>query len=243
MASEAGHWYKPDGTPAYTIVGKNGQERPTTLRDAKKHGLLPSVTSIIRCASSYGLERWKAEQLLMAGLTLPKREGEPEKDWIARVWEDSKEQARKAAERGTAIHAAVESHYRGIAPENGLAPWVRATADCVSAFYGNPDWSTEKSFAMSGLGFGGKVDLHAPGILIDFKTKDGDLSSVKLWDEHYMQTAAYCMGLGITKPRAAIVFISRTEPVAIAEEVDPAELTRGWDMFYALLMYWKAANL
>ena len=34
--SEAGHWYDHEGKPMYTIVGVNGKERNTTLRDAKK---------------------------------------------------------------------------------------------------------------------------------------------------------------------------------------------------------------
>jgi hypothetical protein len=49
--SEAGHWYDHDGKPMYTIVGANGKERNTTLRDAKKEGLVPSVTTIIGIAA------------------------------------------------------------------------------------------------------------------------------------------------------------------------------------------------
>ena len=45
--SEAGHWYDHEGKPMYTIVGANGVERNTTLRDAKSLGLVPSVTTII----------------------------------------------------------------------------------------------------------------------------------------------------------------------------------------------------
>ena len=33
--SESGHWYTKEGEPMYTIVGANGVERNTTLRDAK----------------------------------------------------------------------------------------------------------------------------------------------------------------------------------------------------------------
>ena len=36
---DTGHWYTRQGTPAYTTIGKTG-ERPTTLRDARKEGLL-----------------------------------------------------------------------------------------------------------------------------------------------------------------------------------------------------------
>jgi len=52
----AGHWYRrSDGSPQYTIVGKNGKERDTTLRDAREHNLVPSVTTIMRIAAAPGL--------------------------------------------------------------------------------------------------------------------------------------------------------------------------------------------
>ena len=49
--SESGHWYTQEGEPMYTIVGANGKERNTTLRDAKKEGFVPSVTTIIGIAA------------------------------------------------------------------------------------------------------------------------------------------------------------------------------------------------
>ena len=64
VATEAGHWYKRDGATAYTIEGANGKVRNTTLRDARKHGLLPSVTTIMRVAASPALEKWKRLDLL-----------------------------------------------------------------------------------------------------------------------------------------------------------------------------------
>ena len=45
--SESGHWYDKEGEPRYTIIGANGKERNTTLRDAKKKGYVPSVTSVL----------------------------------------------------------------------------------------------------------------------------------------------------------------------------------------------------
>ena len=69
-AKESGHWYEMDGTPRYRIVGKNGKERNTTLADARKLDLLPSVTTIMKEAAKPGLERWKGDQLLLSALTL-----------------------------------------------------------------------------------------------------------------------------------------------------------------------------
>jgi len=34
--NEGGHWYDAQGEARHTIVGKNGKERKTTLRDARK---------------------------------------------------------------------------------------------------------------------------------------------------------------------------------------------------------------
>ena len=51
LASQSGHWYLPDGAPAYEIRGTNGKVRPVTLRDARKLNLLPSVTTIMQCAA------------------------------------------------------------------------------------------------------------------------------------------------------------------------------------------------
>ena len=39
--SESGHWYTQEGDPMYTVIGANGKERNTTLRDAKKDNLVP----------------------------------------------------------------------------------------------------------------------------------------------------------------------------------------------------------
>jgi hypothetical protein len=112
-ASESQHWYTRKGEPAYTVKSKDGTNRPATLRDARKMGLVPSVTTIIKCASAPALERWKRDQMMQAALTLPRLDGEAEAAWISRVWTDSGETSRKAAERGTAIHAAIQGAYEG----------------------------------------------------------------------------------------------------------------------------------
>ena len=74
--SESGHWYSQDGEPMYTIIGANGKERNTTLRDAKSLGLVPSVTTIIGTIAKPALENWKIDQALKSAINLDREEGE-----------------------------------------------------------------------------------------------------------------------------------------------------------------------
>ena len=64
-ASESQHWYDRNGTPAYSVIAKNGVPRPTTLRDARKLNLVPSVTTILNVAAKPALEAWKLNQICL----------------------------------------------------------------------------------------------------------------------------------------------------------------------------------
>lgn len=236
--SESLHWYQRDGASAYTVTGKNGKPRATTLRDARVLNLVPSVTTIIRTAAAPGLEAWKSEQLLMAALTLPRSLTETEAEWLDRVRSDAREQGRKAAEAGTIVHASLEKHFSGEIPDH--IEHCRTVDQALTDHFGVFDWTAEASFACA-LGYGGKVDLHGPGIVIDFKTKEVLPDEVKAFDEHHMQLAAYRHGLGMPQARCANVFVSVSHPVRVKiVEHSEDELKRGWEMFQSLLAFWKA---
>ena len=238
--AESTHYYRRDGTPCYEVVAKNGSMRPTTLRDARTMNLVPSVTSIVRCAAAPGLERWKQEQVLHAALTLPLIPGETEDAYLARIMQDSREQAKKAAERGTAIHAAIQGAYEcNVISENYFAH-ITGTANAVTDWAGPRSWDVEKSFAHP-LGYGGKIDLSSDLYVADFKTTEKDLESIKTWDEHALQLSAYREGIGSPTARCAIVYVSVTNPgQAKVLEIPEEELQRGFEMFKALLSYFYA---
>lgn len=243
--SESNHWYTKDGSPAYSVKGKDGQPRSTTLRDARKLGLLPSVTTIMKVAASPGLEAWKMNQMMLAALTLPRGEGENEESFIKRVQADSKEHARKAAERGTQVHTAIEQFFDGQINANDL-PYLEPVYKAVNDTFGNLMWAVEKSFAAES-GFAGKVDLHSrdgDGVVADFKTKEftsDTLEKVVGFDENVMQLAAYRKGLKLPSARCANIFVSVTEPgLVVVKEWNQEELARGWAMFDALKTFYYA---
>ncbi len=241
--SERGHWYRKDGTPAYEIIGKNGLPRPTTLRDARKEGLLPSVTSIIRLAAAPGLDIWKQDQTILACLTMPKIHAESEADYVARIKSDAKEQARQAAERGTLIHAYVQEGFSSV-PYTKLAEegrrYYESARDTLVAECNLVEWVCEQSFARDG--YGGKVDLHCPEILVDVKPTEKDLDTVNTWDEQSQQCAAYRHGLWLNNARCAILYINVITAASRLMWVSEEELKQGFNCFMALLKYWHAKN-
>ena len=52
------HWYRRDGEPLHSVPSVKGDPRPTTLRDARKLGLLPSVTNVLGVIAKPELTAW-----------------------------------------------------------------------------------------------------------------------------------------------------------------------------------------
>lgn len=246
QTSEAGHWYTREGDPMYTIMGKStGKMRNTTLRDARELNLVPSVSGIIGVAAKPALTNWLQEQAILAALTLPRGEDEPESVWLKRVLSDSKQQGRDAADLGTEIHAAIQGFYEGRTASK-YPHHVEACRKAVEASYGARTWVCEQSFAHE-LGFGGKCDMYTTdgnGIILDIKTKDfKDLSKPLVYDEQFLQLAAYRAGLGLPNAKCANVFVSRNNPdLAYVHEWAEEDIQKGWKMFQHLLSYWQLKN-
>jgi hypothetical protein len=226
----------------YTVDAAKGGQRPTTLRDARKLDLVPSVTTVLNIAAKPGLTIWLQRQVLLAALTLPRLSDEPEEVFIERIIEDAKAQTKAAADAGTDIHASIQAHYDGSSPTRHQEHVLGCAKTLLDAF-GMQGWISERAFAHE-LGFGGKVDLHAPGFVVDIKTKEfTDPTKVDAYDEHLMQLSAYRVGLGMPDARCANVFVSRSVPgLSVLVEWSQEDLDRGWKMFAALLNFWQLKN-
>jgi hypothetical protein len=176
----------------------------------------------------------------MSALTLPRIEGESLDAFAKRCAQDSEEQSRKARDRGTEIHAEIEEWFRSGTRTEFSSPVI----DYLTKRFPNTAWHAERAFA-SPLGYGGKLDLHGNGIVIDFKTKAfGPEDEVKGYDEHLMQLVACAHGLGEDLENVKLInlFVSTRVPGLIVpvEWPDLAERARAWSMFQSLLGYWKA---
>ena len=265
---ESGHWYSSDGKWIETVTGKNGKERAPTLRDARIYGYVPGATTILKVAARPGLEKWKRDQILMSALTLPKIKNEPLDNFAERIQQDANEQSKKAREKGTAIHAAIQEYFQKDKDEcwdewiekyNNYNKETEATVKLIDFDIGGQDWKVEQTFS-SPLGYGGKVDLYSDDVIIDFKTKEFDeTADVKkmAYDTNGMQLAAYKRGVWpsfgkglydcdkhkeeFNNIKLVNIFISTKVPglVLMYEWENPERL---WKMFRSLLDYYKLKN-
>ena len=249
LASESGHWYRADGSPAYEIIGANGRLRGVTLRDAKKMNLFPSVTTVLKLLAKPGLTQWQLNNVALACITLPRLAGEDDTQFVARAIRDAHEQSRKAAALGTLIHEQIERSFVNRTDPQWM-PFVRPVRDALDAAFGSRNWQPERSFAHF-TGYAGKVDLFARDgdrpIVLDFKTKDLAVGekwdAVAAYDEHATQLAAYALGLELcadAEPLLVNVFVNSKTPGLVKVWRWPdGTFARERDFFLTLLRLWQ----
>ena len=250
---ESTHWYRPDGEPLHSITSAKGEPRATTLRDARKLGLLPSVTNVLGVINKPELVEWKMTQAVLAALTLPRLDGEGEDAFAKRVVEDAQSRVRSAADFGTAFHAGAEAVARTLEvdPAGPCAAWLQLHRQWFQANCVQVAW-TERVLVNTELGYAGTADLlvehQQHGLtLVDYKTQafggrrteDRRPSQPRAYGSWCQQLAAYRRAIG--KPVACMnVIVNSTEPMVPVEHVwSEEELHAGWESFEAALVIWR----
>ncbi len=257
------HYYDKDGNPHHTVIGKNGKERDTTLRDARKEKWLPSVTGIINVMAAPALENWELRQLGNAMIEEPYEGFEAKEMYFSRMQDTARQSSIRARDEGAKIHKAIEMFYNGDSDwDQTHKPHVVAVDKLVNKHFESVTWIPEQTFAHE-LGFGGMCDLYTNGsytkddrsclgnpitpnshlpIVIDFKTKDftSDDKPPKIYANQAMQLEACANGLKVPDADIYNIFISRTEPgLAHLQQSDKGDY---WSMFKHLLAVWKINN-
>lgn len=250
------HWYLQDGMPFHEIQRASGIGlRPATLADARKVHALPSVTNVLGVLAKPGLDAWKIEQGILSALTLPRLAGECDDVFARRVVVDIDGQVEKAADFGTAIHAACELYAQEKAlPADPIllahiADWRRwfdeniERVDCLESVFVNRE-----------LGYAGRVDLIAKvkGLgrgVIDWKTQNikrsakGVLKPV-FYETWPLQLSAYRMAALASLARpidfTMSVVINSAEPGPVHVQMwSDLVMAKQFAAFKAALDLWK----
>jgi hypothetical protein len=146
-ASESsGHWWNERGELIEQVMKADGSGyTKCTLVHARKLDLAPGCTTVIKCADKPQLTLWLQRQAIISALTLPIRDNETEAQWLERVEHDMGETARKAAEAGSAIHAAVQAFVGRQFYDPIYEPHVKGATDELQRVFGQQAWKAEVS--------------------------------------------------------------------------------------------------
>ena len=253
MPKESGHWYKKDGSPCYEVpyADSNKGMRATTLRDAKKLDLVPGFSTIKNQLKNPGLDQWIKNQVLMSAYTCPlSRQDVSAEEWLARVQADAKEQGLKAREKGTEIHAVMESGLQSrLVPEEYLNRFY-GILKALKGYEVNPkeDLEVEKSFASStykDYWYGGKTDImsRSKSLIADIKTTeflivDGKPNKKLYYPEHILQLSAYGHGVGLMNPMPINIYVSTISDDVYCYEWSKEAYMKAWIEFELLTELW-----
>lgn len=258
FSKDASHWYHTDGQACHTVerADKSGR-RPTTLRDARKLNLLPSVTNILKLLHKEALVNWQIEQAVLAVLTTPRKEGEADDAFVERVLhvEEVQHAERDAArDLGIQIHDGLEYFLVGMQCDEKILPYIGPAAEAIKAF----GTIVETETNLVGYGYAGRTDLiqdaETHWCMTDYKGSKTlpDPNKGGAWLEHRLQLAAYakawhkrCERMGMDEKPILLrnVYISTLNvgEYVICEHEEP------WEEVYAngfapLVKHWQWAN-
>lgn len=253
-----GHWYYPDGRPLHTVKAKDGSERNTTKRDARKLGLFPSVTTITKVIANPSLDRWKQTQMLNACVSYPIQSGDELADYEFRMRQHAQKKMVDARAFGSLFHSAIdELNKTGFLTEEyeEVKPYVQHylqwTRDLRIQFI-----DTEFTAVNTKLGYAGQVDALAVVdgklTLLDYKTQDvktdtnGELKP-NYYDSWIWQLAAYKNADWPSKPKRitqvmSVVLCSQAPCYPITKVWSLDELNDAWRVFQAANQIWQLTN-
>jgi len=227
--------------------------RPPTITDAREHGWLPGWSSVASMIRKPGLERWKLGEMFEAAATCPRLPDESDKEYTDKVWREAEAKAREAADRGTRLHAAIQSDLLGERPtlndeiEAGFEAYKKWARD-----HHVQPLRVEAPFANREFGIGGKIDLVAQvrigdcamDCVVDFKTQGTKGSGkIKFYPEWCNQLMAYRDGAQLTNHCVVSVGISTDEPGLLRMQPWTAhEMNRAEKMVKLMIQLWQLDN-
>ena len=245
------HWYDREGKPQHFVTSKNGKLRASTLRDARKYGWMPSVTSVLDIMAKPGLDQWKINKAIHSAINLSRHTAETDAEYSKRILSQSKKESEKAAERGTRIHNMLEKSFKKEEKPKGEDEIIfNSVKSILDINCGKQEWESEVTFSEPRLGYGGMVDLLSDEWAIDFKTKEFAADHKTLaYDSMAYQLIAYAV-TGLEKSakenstptvrKMANIFISSTQPgLTVFHEWSKEDYERYWEIFSSSLTLWK----
>ena len=236
---------------------KTGENCHGTLREARKVGAFPSVTTILGATLARpGLENWKVAKGIESSLTLPRRENELDADFVKRVVHDMGIETSAAAEKGTAVHALAEQVM-------AKQPWPQLSSEMLPFWFALEKWRDEKITKVYNQefvvvneqdGYAGRCDMTAEHkdygtVIVDFKTRGRSkpvgkktVGIIPTREGDILQLGAYRHGTFADDEASDVVCLSVLIDNQTGEITEHAwscsEAVKGYEVFCHLVAVW-----
>lgn len=245
---ETPHWYTQHGQSMHDA----------DLRKARKMNLLPSVTSILNMwPKGFGLENYKMESAILAALTLPKKDNEPEDAFAKRVIEDMHEHREKSAAFGKRFHNLCDmiAASKDIGPLLEADPALMPYAGFFQSWFNKniiKVYSTETVAVSKQFGYAGTYDLiadtHDYGVAkFDFKTQEVKAKGPVFYENWGFQLTAYKRAVDETMPgfiqsRVSVIMDSGKPCPPAIKAWEPRYEDHEFECFLACLNMWRLSK-
>jgi hypothetical protein len=255
------HFYDTNGQPCHEVPNeaarKRGQEgamRDTTIADARKLRLLPSVTTYTKIVEKDWLTDAKLRRMVGACYANRPNMGEAEEPYYSRMdgiafkdWNDWRE-------LGTRVHDAIEGVLASVVakqprqPSEECEPYVNGVLEWLGRAKVEPT-ATEERLVNVPAGYAGSCDLPC---YFDGQPSIGDFKVTgiepgekpKKSPEYAMQIAAYGMAKYGMLPKVGFnLFISRGSPGHVVPLIyNESDIAEAWYAFHAVMTVWRYVN-
>lgn len=268
---DTSHWYSRTGASVHQVPMKTDATRlrNTTITDARKMNLLPSVSNYLNVVANEGLNQWKMGQIAITAATLGRQAGEEDETFADRIIHEAMSYTRSKADFGVGMHAAIEDYLLGgILPSEQEFPvpqvlefwppvqeWLDNNIDEVVA---------SEYVVVNSRGYAGQVDLKVQlkgeaaatammtnpnfegRIILDYKTRNHkDNEPMPSHEREVWQGAAYSAADPCTHeggkllPFANLYISSRKSGVIRFLPYTEAEMEEALRAFGHIMALWK----
>ena len=246
--NQSSHYYWPDGRPAFEVNSADGKKKvKTTIVQAKKLGLYPSVTTVMKVIDKPEIDTWRVERAIKASISSRREAGERIKTFIERIVEKAQSRSTKAVNFGSDIHSYIEAKLNGQSFESIYIP--AKTKDSIAKHLETHVTAPncEVVAINKELGYGGTIDLictlsDGRRCMYDFKTQGTKPArSFMYYRDFIIQLGAYSLCDKFDCVRSLI--ISSTEAGRIEfKEYTPEEISWGARIFSYCIKLFRLIN-
>lgn len=255
------HWYDKDGNPMHEVKSADGKKMvKTTLVQARKLNLYPSVTTCFKLLNKHGVNEWKLDTLLKVvqekGIT---GQGLTAYEFKSILMKHAEKEMNQGADEGTEIHKVIEKYFmEGETSDNAkhqhIAVQVRGII--ASLMEGKRhEVECEKNVVNIYEGYAGCIDLLAISdsqvLLADIKTTS-EKNYAKYLKKPYIEWGQQLAAYFRTLTNEEYFFEKGFSIVSIVACRDTGnvdiyrwsseEIEKCWKMFKNLLGYYQELN-